>query len=151
MKLAEALALRADITKKIDSLRARVGRCALVQEGLKPPENAEVLLKEAMGAIGELKILLVRINKTNTMGTLADGRTLTEAVAERDALISQHSFLQHSIDSTQREKDRYSNSEILWVPQLDVGPLHKQLDDVAKKIRLTNLAIQQANWDIDLV
>jgi hypothetical protein len=93
MKLAEALALRADLTKQIDSLRNRISRCAQVQEGLKPAENPQFLVDAALAAIGELKILLLRINMTNTHGKIEDGRTLTECVAECDALISQHSLL----------------------------------------------------------
>ena len=33
MKLAEALQERADLNKKIDELRRRLGNCILVQEG----------------------------------------------------------------------------------------------------------------------
>jgi hypothetical protein len=150
MKLAEALALRGDMQKKIAHLRVRLGRSALVQEGTKPPEDAEKLLKEAVGTMDELRDLLVKINLANTRGKLPDGRTLTEAVAQRDVFVSQHSLLSHAIESCHKEPDRYSNAEIKWIPCLPVARLHKQLDDVAKKIRLLNLAIQQANWEINL-
>lgn len=115
MKLAEALALRADIQKKIAALRIRVARSAMVQEGVKPAEDSAKLLKEAMGALDELKELLIRINITNSRARLPDGRNLTEAVAQRDVLISQHSLLNGAIEASQKEPDRYSNSEIKWV------------------------------------
>lgn len=150
MKLAEALALRGDIQKKIATLRTRIARSALVQEGVKPAEDAEKLLKEAMGALEDLRKLLVRINLANTRAKLPDGRNLTEAVAERDTLIAQHSLLTHSIEASQKDPDRYSNAEIKWISTLPISRLHKQLDDTAKNIRVLNLAIQKANWDNDL-
>ena len=150
MKLAEALALRADIQKKIASLRTRIARCAMVQEGNKPGEDADKLLKEAFGSMEELRELLVRINFANAKSKLADGRTITEAVAQRDVFISQHSLLEHAIEASSKEPDRYSNAEIKWIACLPVAKLHKQRDDVAKKIRELNLAIQKANWEIDL-
>lgn len=150
MKLAEALALRADIQKKIASLRVRIARSAMVQEGVKPAEDSSKLLKEAMGAQEELKDLLIRINLTNSRSRLPDGRTLTEAVAQRDVFIGQHSLLTGAIEASHKEPDRYSNSEIKWVASMEVSKLQKQLDDVAKNLRLLNLAIQKANWDIDL-
>jgi hypothetical protein len=64
--------------------------------------------------------------------------------------ISQHSLLQHAIEASSKDPDRYSSAEIKWIACLPVAKLHKQLDDVAKKIRELNLAIQQANWEIDL-
>lgn len=38
MKLAEALVLRADIQKKLASLRQRIGKNAIIQEGSEPQE-----------------------------------------------------------------------------------------------------------------
>lgn len=150
MKLAEALAVRADIQKKISSLRTRIARSAMVQEGTPPGEDADKLLKEAFGAMDELSQLLVRINITNAKCKLADGRIITEAVAQRDMLIGRHSLLQHAIEASSKEPDRYSNAEIKWIACLPVAILHKQSDDVAKQLRELNLAIQQANWEIDL-
>lgn len=150
MKLAEALTLRGDIQKKIDSLRVRIARCALVQEGSNPPEDPAQLMQQAFGCLNELRDLLVRINTTNSKRTLPDGRTLTEAVADRDVLISGHNLLNQAIEASHKEPDRYSNSEIRWIATLPVTALHKQLDDYAGKLRKLNLAIQQANWEIDL-
>ena len=46
MKLAEALSERADIQKRIQQLRSRLRRNALVQEGEKPAEDPHALLEE---------------------------------------------------------------------------------------------------------
>ena len=46
MKLAEALALRAEATRRIDQLRARIVDNARYQEGEQPAEDAASLLTQ---------------------------------------------------------------------------------------------------------
>ena len=150
MKLAEALMLRADIQKKFASLRQRIGQNAVVQEGDEPHEDPAALMNEAFAVLKELETLVTRINRANLSSKLPDGRTLTQAIAQRDTLVSQHSLLQHAIASTQKEPDRYSMSEIKWKATFNVASLQKQSDDLAKKIRELNAAIQQSNWNSEL-
>lgn len=150
MKLAEALLLRADMQKKLASLRERIAANAVVQEGDKPKEDPEKLLREAMGVIHDLENLVYRINECNLFSKLSDGRTLTAAIAERDALAQQHALIQAAIGGTRREPDRYSMREIKWVAIMDVTKLQKQSDDFAKQIRELNGRIQEANWKIEL-
>ena len=54
MKLAEALSERADIQKRIQQLRSRLRRNALVQEGEKPAEDPHALLEEVIQAADAL-------------------------------------------------------------------------------------------------
>lgn len=150
MKLAEALMLRADIQKKFASLRERIGKNAVVQEGDEPHEDPSRLIQEAFAVLKELEALVSKINRANLSNRLPDGRTLTEAIAQRDTLVSQHSLLQHAIASTQKEPDRYSMSEIKWRATLKVAGLQQQSDDLAKKIRELNAAIQESNWNSEL-
>ncbi len=150
MKLAEALVLRADTQKKLASLRERVGNNAVVQEGSKPHEDPNQLLKEAFGVLKELRELIGKINAANAVNKLPDGRTLTAAIAQRDELAQQHSLLQHAIAGSSKEPDRYSMKEIRWVACVDVKKLQRQSDDLAKKIRELNLMIQETNWATDL-
>ena len=51
MKLAEALQERADLNRKIEELRRRLGNVLLVQEGEEPAEDPTELLNELDGAI----------------------------------------------------------------------------------------------------
>ena len=44
----------------------------------------------------------------------------------------------------------YSNSEIKWKSVMKVDGLEKQADDVSKKLRELNTAIQAANWNGDI-
>ncbi len=150
MKIAEALLLRADMQKKLASLRERVGQNAVVQEGDQPHEDSSKLIKEAFSVLKEFESLVFKINQANLTNTLPDGRSLTQAIAQRDTLVTQHSLLQHAIASTQKEPDRYSMAEIKWVATLKVASLQKQTEDLAKKIREHNAAIQEANWNAEL-
>jgi hypothetical protein len=150
MKIAEALLLRADMQKKLASLRERIGKYAVVQQGDEPHEDPAKLLEEAFAVLKELESLVFRINQANLNNTLPDGRSLTQAVAHRDTLVAQHSLLQHGIANTQKEPDRYSMAEIKWIATLKVANLQKQSEDLAKKIRELNAAIQETNWKAEM-
>lgn len=150
MKLAEALMLRADIQKKLASLRSRIAQNAMIQEGETPHEDPEKLMSESFAAMKELESLVAGINAANSTNKLADGRTITQAIAQRDTLVSQHALIQHAIASSHKEPDRYSMSEIKWKSTLKVASLQKQAEDLAKKIRELNAAIQQSNWESEL-
>jgi hypothetical protein len=150
MKLAEALLLRADLQKKLASLRERIGQNAVVQEGEQPHEDPNRLLKEAVEILAQFERLVFAINRANLTNKLPDGRTLTEAIARRDALAQQHALLQAAIAGTRRDPVRYSAREIKWVATMDVVQLQQQSEDVAKKLRELNARIQEANWQVEL-
>lgn len=150
MKLAEALLLRADLQKKLASLRQRVTENAVVQEGETPHEDPTKLMKEAVGVLKELETLVKRINTANLKHTLPDGRTLTEAIARRERLAQQHALMHAAIAGSKKEPDRYSMSEIKWVATVEVGKLQKQAEDLAKKTRELNALIQETNWSAEL-
>ena len=150
MKLAEALLLRADLKKKLASLRERITRNVLLQEGESPKESVEELLAQSNSALNEQADLVRRINATNQTVRLADGRVLSDVLVERDTLMARHSLLNATIDATHKDVDRYSQREIKWVAQADVAALQKQRDDLAVKIRDINIVIQAANWQIDM-
>jgi hypothetical protein len=63
MKLAEALLLRADMQKKLASLRERIGQNAVVQEGEQPHEDPNKLLKEAVEVLGQFERLVAAVNR----------------------------------------------------------------------------------------
>lgn len=151
MKLAEALLLRADLQKKIASLRERVVANAVVQEGDKPHEDPTKLMREAFGVMEQLETLVSQINVTNLRTKLSDGRTITAAIARRDTLVQQHALVIAAIAGCRKEPDRYGVREIKWVATLKVAGLQKQADDLAKKIRELNALIQQTNWKAELI
>jgi hypothetical protein len=151
MKLAEALLLRADLQKKVASLRERVVANAVVQEGDKPHEDPTDLMREAFGVMGQLESLVAQINVTNLGTKLPDGRTLTVAIARRDTLAQQHALITAAIEGSRKEPARYGVREIKWVATLKVASLQKQADDLARNVRELNATIQQTNWQAELI
>lgn len=150
MKLAEALANRADIQRRLSQMRSRLQQSALVQEGEQPPENPLELLTESEALVTQLTDLIVRINRVNLAVSLADGTSLTEALARRDALALRHSTLSTLADAAANRLDRYSRTEIKRVATVDVAALRKQIDELAHQRRELDIAIQALNWSVDM-
>ena len=99
MKLAEALLLRADRNRTLEQLKQRIQVSARYQEGEKPPENARDLVVAASAVLDELEVLIRSINRTNSGTVIADGRTVTDALAERDVLRLRYSMLKVSAEA----------------------------------------------------
>lgn len=150
MKLAEALLIRADQKKKLASLRERITRNAIVQEGELPSEKVEDLLKSAAGVMQEQMSTVQSINAANQTKKLADGRLLAMVLAERDNLVHQHSLITAAIQATHKDVNRYGQKEIKWLPQFNIAAMQKRADDLSKNIREINVIIQAANWQIDV-
>ena len=153
MKLAEALALRADAARRAEQLRARIVASARYQEGETPAEDAAALLAEAGEVLGELESLMRRINRTNA-ATPVDGGTLTDALARRDVLRLQHSVVTSAADAAAGEGQRgfrQLRSELKMIPALPVAQLRSQADDLARRLREVDTLIQRTNWEVDLL
>lgn len=150
MKLAEALLLRGDMQKKLESLRERIIRNTVVQEGESPSEDPNALLEQVNSISDQLGKLVFAINQTNLKGTTGQGRTLTEALAERDVSVLRHSIVQAVATSAVKPPERYGVKEIRWIKTVDVAVLQKAADDLAKAVRELNAEIQAANWQIEI-
>ena len=150
MRLAEALVLRADHRKRVEQLRERLKLSALVQEGEEPAEDPQELLSELKRLLDEMTLLVQRINRTNLLVSLPDGRTLTNALAERDTLALYYSVLQNTADAATPKADRLCRAEIRKVPTVKVATLRKQMDEIARSRRELDTLIQSVNWTVDL-
>lgn len=151
MKLAEALALRADAQKRIQQLRERLTRSVKVQEGEQPPENPQDLLAELNSVLGQYRTLMQQINRTNAQTPFRDGQTLTDALAERDALAVERAVLHQVVETAAGQNFRYGRSEIKYISTVDVAALQKRVDELARRYRELDTAIQQMNWNVDLI
>lgn len=156
MKLAEALALRADATRRVEQLRARIVGNARYQEGDTPAEDAAELLADAHRTCDELESLIKRINRTNAAAQLADG-TLTDALARRDVLRLRHSVVIAAADAASGQEtrgyagmSRQLRSELLILSALPVAELRADADRLAHDIRAIDVEIQRTNWEVDL-
>lgn len=151
MRLGEALTKRADLQKRIAQLTGRLQASAVVQEGDVPPEDPTTLLGDLNEMTGELERLIAAINLTNAASRLADGRTITEALASRDVLALRQSVLRSAADAVAQASARYSRSEIRLTRQIDVAAVRREIDDLARQLRELDTAIQEHNWSTDLL
>lgn len=155
MKLAEALALRAETVRRVERLRVRIVGNARYQEGEEPAENAKDLLVEAQAALDEFEVLVRRINRTNAVARLDDATTLTDALARRDTLRMRYALVTQAADAAagknQQGQARQLRSELKMFSALPVVPLRTLADVLARDIRELDLRIQRANWEVDLL
>jgi hypothetical protein len=151
MKLAEALIQRADHRKRLDQLRERLVRVARVQEGDVPAEDPAVLLVEVERTAAGLTRLIQRINRTNSTTPLDDGRTIADAIAERDTLQLRHAIVSSLVQAAIVKQDRFTKSEVRFQSTIDVAALQRQADDLAQAYRELDTKIQAANWLVELI
>ena len=150
MKLAEALILRADGQKRFEQLKQRVVRSAKVQEGDEPPEKPQELLAELERLATELVDLIQRINRTNAATEYAPGKTLSDALAERDVLVLRREAYSVLAQAAAVTQDRYSKSEVKFKSTVNVAEIQRQVDALAKAYRETDARIQEINWQTEL-
>ncbi len=154
MKLAEALALRADAKTRLAELHQRVIRNAKVQEGDEPGESPSSLLAQLEQAADDLTRLIRQINRTNSataLATTGDGPTLSDALAERDVLALRQAAYRDLAAAATVAHDRYSKSEIRFRSVVNVAEIQKRADDLARDRRELDTKIQEANWRVDLI
>jgi hypothetical protein len=151
MKLGEALARRSDLQTRVVELRNRLTQSALMQEGEQPHEDPAALLAEFEAIADELEQLVGRINRSNLSVRLADGRTLTEALARRDSLTLRHQTFRALAEAASEKHARYSRSEIRVLSTVAVSEIRQKADDLARERRELDVAIQEANWVHELV
>lgn len=155
VKLAEALAERADAVRRVEQLRARIVGSARYQEGESPAEDASTLLTEVGEVLDRLQSMIGRINRTNAV-TMVGAVTMTEALARRDVLRLRHAVLIAAADAAAGRDQRgmqvrQLRSELKMLPALPVAQLRSEADVVARDLRDLDVQIQRTNWEADLL
>ena len=123
---------------------------AIYQEGSKPVEDPAELIKALEATRGELAALIKRINATNSSVKVGDF-LLGDLVVDRDTRIMEVTALNNLIDQASQVSNRYSRSEILVLPSINVKETQKKVDQLAKDIRELDNLIQATNWNTDLI
>ena len=149
MKLAEALQERADLNRRIQQLQQRLANNAIMQEGEQPAEDPAELLAELDSCVDSLEQLITRINLTNCQTTV-DSESLTALLARRDTLKLKLSAYRDLAYNASQLSRRATHTEIKLLSAVNVKELQKQVDDMAKSLRLLDNSIQSANWSTDL-
>jgi hypothetical protein len=153
MKQGEALSLSSRQGSKLEDLRSRIKANALVQQGEKPSEDAETLIKEFVTLSDEHSILVRRIQLTNMQSTPSGGENLLELIHRREALRRRRAIHTYAADAGTPNKDsyRYTRSELPYESQVNVQDHRKKAEDLDAEIRALDSKIQEANWQIDVL
>jgi hypothetical protein len=153
MKLAEALLERKSIKEQIQSLKEWALKDARVQEGDDPSELPEKIIADLELHVSRLEELVIAINKTNNITTLPDGKSLMEAIAQRDMLKMRHQMAKDLANAAAPERDswRHTRSEVKFKPTIDIAEWRRKADSIARDYRELDATIQAANWSTDLI
>ena len=150
MKLAEALQERADLNRNISDLQNRLERVMLVQEGEIPVEDPQKLLRELNEAADRLEYLMAAINHTNDQ-TAVNGLSLTQLIAKKDVLSRKINVYKICATEAGMNTNRARGTEIKVVPTMKAAELQKEIDRMARELRLLDNLLQQTNWTRDLI
>jgi hypothetical protein len=154
MKLGEALALRADLQKRMHQMQARLFDNATVQEGDAPAIEPRALLDEYRAIANQHEDLVRGINRTNLgVRITVDGQelTLTDAVVHRERIAREAGLLRELASRAAPTQNRYLRSELKHVPTIDVAGVLAEADGLSTAHRELDTHIQQANWDAELI
>jgi hypothetical protein len=151
MKLAEALILRADYQDRLHVLESRLIRSAKVQEGDRPAEDPKALLAELERVTAELERLIQAINRTNSASEVAEGMTVTDALATREMLRTKQEIYRDLASAATVTLGRLTRSEIKFRSTVNVAEIQKQADELAVAHRDLDTRIQEANWRLELM
>ncbi len=150
MKLAEALQERADLNRNIEQLQSRLNNNVLVQEGEEPAEDPQKLKEMLDESIARLAYLIKCINQTNCQ-TIIDGKSLTELIAQKDALSLKIHAYKDIVYTAAQSVYRARNTEIKIKQTIDVASWQAEIDQMAKNLRLLDNKLQENNWQTDLI
>ena len=151
MKLAEALAERATIRKKIDALSSRLEKNSKVFEGEEPVEDPKRLLEELNILTSRHEELIFRINTANAVTVASNGETLARLLARRDTLADKVDVLNALLRSTEKERPIYRNKDSLKeIITVNVRSVREEADALAKSVREIDTMIQEANWNTNI-
>ena len=150
MKLAEALQERADLNRNISDLQNRLERVMLVQEGETPVENPKSLLRELNESAERLEYLMAAINHTNDQ-TIVNGRSLTQLIAKKDMLMRKINVYRNCASEAGMNTNRARGTEIKVVPTVKAAELQKEIDRMARELRLLDNSLQETNWTRELI
>jgi hypothetical protein len=145
MKIAEALALRADHVRRLEQLKQRLVKNARIQEGDAPEEDPVELQTELEKSARELTLLIQRINRTNSSTAFGTG-TLADSLAERDVLKIRYNAYRELANAASTSQGRLTRSEVKFISTVSVAAIQRKADDLAREYRELDTRIQEADW-----
>ena len=150
MKLAELLMNRADLDKKIRSIKARLTQNAKIQEGENSLEDTTDLLNELVECLVEYERVVKLISNTNYQTKVNKTESLLDFILKKEVLGKKHSALTNLYEAATTKEDRYRQSEIKFISNINGKEVQKMISKCAKEYRETDMKIQETNWKTEV-
>lgn len=151
MKLSEALIMRAACQRRLERLKERLSKNALVQEGDLPAEDPKELIEDLERVAGEYQTLIQQINKTNSVTPFTKDMTISDALAVRDVLGVKYTAYRELAAAATVTQSRYSKSEVKFQSSVNVTEIQKKADSLSGDYRELDAKIQALNWTTELL
>lgn len=146
MKLAEALLLRADLMKKIEHLQYRITPLLIVSDDRLPQEDPVELISQLRKTIGDLELIIIKINKTNNETPVDGEGFLMEALAKRDSL----KMLSEKLRNIRYAAQINNSGDKNLKSTIDIKKLQAEMDQTGRAFREIDNKIQEINWLTEL-
>lgn len=137
MLLAEALNECAEAQRRLADLKERIGDNARVYDETRAAEDPKALLRQAVEVNERIRARTLAVGAATTASRLPNGTTVTEALAQRDALDRHVALVTGAADSGGIGR---------YVPALDVAALRGEADRLAAQRRALHAEIQRVTW-----
>lgn len=158
MKIAEALMARSALKQQVSTLSRAAMSNATSPSDEPAVEDPNELINQALEMEAELEAISNKINVTNHLVSInaPDGEMLlAQAIARRDRYGRQSQLVAKLVESARGEGRglgyQLRRRDVPSTVNVDIGELRRRADELAKKFSDFNVAIQQANWDNDIV
>lgn len=162
MLIAEALAERKDILKRIAEYPAKVAEIAVWDEDDEKPKKAEYddLVASVAADLLRVEHITLAINEANAkleVNTEWGRMSIMQAIARRDQLVraqraasQAQSAVEGALLGNRWERTRRSKEDIKRNSLVAPRELSRTEDALAGQIRRLDLAIQQVNWTAEV-
>lgn len=150
MKLAELLLNRSELQQKMENIKNRLSNNIKVQENSEPHENPTELMREFTKTNSELASIVKQINQLNNTTILPDGRTLSEALVDREKIMKERQMLSSVVKRANEQDYRLTHAEIKMCVTVNITDIQKRIDVLSKEFRMLDTTIQSYNWTVDV-
>lgn len=150
MKLAEALAERAQLQRNLEEIKNRLCASVRFRQGEDRLEDPVALLDTLDRTTGSLRDLLARINRTNLGVTTDNGQSLTDLIASRDAALSRFKVCKAAWEKLSGEDRTYYSEAPVMQRAVTPAVLRERMDQAGAEWHRLNRTIQRLNWQADL-
>lgn len=151
MKLAEALAERAHLQRRLEEAKNRLCASVRFRQGEEMLEDPMALLDLIDATTESLRDYLAQINHTNIAVRAPDGRTLTELIAARDAALARFKTYKSAWEKLSGDdRTYYSDAQAIMKRALAPAVLRERMDKAGLEWHRLNRVIQRLNWEAEL-